>query len=202
MKLGAILGDTRGFTLAELLISAAMMASILAAAMVSVQVGTQSSVTATGRAEAQGNARFVLDRIVREVRAAGYDPTNAGFEAVTGQSASSVILQSDLNGNGVIEGPAGPCDPNALTERVRYRRVGTTILRSADPNDVACEATLIAGVQALEFTYLQANATVTAISADIRTIRVSLTVVPESATASQTGVMAATMADQARLRNR
>jgi Tfp pilus assembly protein PilW len=202
MRAAALVGDARGFTLAELLIGAAMMAVILATAVVGVQVGTQSSMIATGRAEAQGNARSALDRIVRDVRAAGYDPSSAGFAAITAPSASSITLQSDLNGNGVIDPPAGACDANALTERIRYRRVGNTILRSADPADVACEATIVAGVQALTFTYLQADGTVTAASADIRTIRVSLTVAPEGAPASQTGVMAATMRDQARLRNR
>jgi type IV pilus assembly protein PilW len=202
MTLTGVARDARGFTLAELLIGAAMMAVILGAAVVSVQVGTQSSTVATGRAEAQGNARYALDRIVREVRAAGYDPSNAGFAAITTQSPTSITLQSDLNGNGVIDAPAGVCDANALTERIRYRRIGDTIARSANPADAACEATIVGGVQALTFTYLHANGTATATSADIRTIRVSLTVVPESATVSQRGVMAATMTDQARLRNR
>jgi hypothetical protein len=62
-----------------------------------------------------------LERLARELRDAGYDPTGAGIEAVLVAEPTRVIFQRDLNGNGLI-------DPTR--ERVTYiLRPGETTLR-------------------------------------------------------------------------
>jgi hypothetical protein len=67
---------------------------------------------------------------------------------------------------------------------------------------VSCETTLIGGVQSLTFTYIGADGNTTATAANVRTIRVALTIQPESMGTYKVGTMAAAMTDQARLRNR
>ena len=196
------LAGPRGFTLVELLIVLLIAGLILGAAFASVQVGTRSSDIALGRTEAQSNGRVAIERMLADIRAAGYDPRLAGFDVVEAQSATSVILRADLNANGVLDAPAGGCDAGGSGERVRYRLNGTLLMRSTDPDNAACEAALIGGVTALALTYLRADGTVTAVASEVRSIRVSLTVRPESLTSSQVGTMTVTLVDQARFRNR
>ena len=196
------LGDDRGFTLVELLIVMVLAAFVLGATLASLQVGTRSSEIALGRTEAQSNGRVALERMIADIRSAGYDPRAAGFDVVEAQSASSVILRSDLDASGTLDPPAGVCDAGAAAERVRYRLSGGLLLRSTDPANAACEAALVGGVTALTLTYMRGDGTAAATAAEVRSIRVSITLRPESITGSQVGAMTATLVDQARFRNR
>ena len=67
---------------------------------------------------------------------------------------------------------------------------------------VACETTLIGGVQTLTFTYRGADNATTSTAANVRAIEVALTIQPESMGTYKVGTMAAAMTDRARLRNR
>lgn len=205
-RLRALVADQRGFTLVEMMVATAIMGFVLSAALLSLQAGTQASDATTGRAEAQSSIRFALDRMIADMRAAGYDPTINNFDPVDSASMSStqVMLNTDLNANGTLDAPAGTCDAAAQAERVRYRKSGTSLMRAVMTNatTVACETTLIGGVQSLTFTYLGANGATTATAASVRTIRVALTIQPESMGTFRIGTMAAAMTDQARLRNR
>jgi prepilin-type N-terminal cleavage/methylation domain-containing protein len=204
--LRALLGNQRGFTLVEMLVATAIMGFVLSAALLAVQAGTQASDVTAGRAEAQSTIRFALDRIIADMRAAGYDPTIANFDPIDSASmgTSTVMLNTDLNGNGTLDAPAGTCDASAQAERVRYRRSGTSLMRAVMTNatTVACETTFIGGVQTLTFTYLGSDGNTTATAASVRTIRVALTIQPEAMGTYKIGTMAAAMTDQARLRNR
>jgi prepilin-type N-terminal cleavage/methylation domain-containing protein len=210
MTLRSALRDARGFTLTELLVATAMMGFVLSAGLLALQAGTQASEVATGRAEAQSNVRFALSQMVGEMRGAGYDPTASGFDPVDGSSLalSTVQIVSDLNASGTIDAPANPCDASALAERVRYRLVGTDLMRAVmtSATTAACEAVVIGGVQSVSFTYLDASgATLPAAAASapsVRAIHVSLTLKPESITGARQGAGAATMSDRARFRNR
>ena len=73
--LRALLGNPRGFTLVEMLVATAIMGFVLSAALLAVQAGTQASDVTAGRAEAQSSIRFALDRMLADMRAAGYDPS-------------------------------------------------------------------------------------------------------------------------------
>jgi prepilin-type N-terminal cleavage/methylation domain-containing protein len=202
--------DQRGFTLTELLVAMAMMAFVLSAGLLALQAGTQASEVATGRAEAQSNVRFALGQIIADMRGAGYDPTGNGFDPVDGGTLAlaSVQIVSDLNANGAIDVPGNPCDASGPAERVRYRQVGTDLMRAVMTTNTvaACEAVLIGGVQSLTFTYMDANGTALPAAAasapNVRAIDISLTLKPESITGSRQGAGTATMRDRARLRNR
>lgn len=188
-----------GFTLTELLVAMVLAALILTGTTAAFQTGSQIVTASARQAEAQQGARWAILRMIEEIRGAGYDPTATpptfNFAAITNQTASSLTLQNDWNGDTAIA--AGACSWQA-TEQIRYQLVGANLNRSSNPGNAACDETVATGVQALTFTYLQENNTVTAVSANIRTVVVSLTVT------SGTGAFArtVTMVDRVRLRNR
>jgi hypothetical protein len=144
------------------------------------------------------------------MRGAGYDPTSNGFDPVDGSTLalSSVQLVSDLDADGTIDAPANPCDASAAAERVRYRLVGTELMRAVmtSATTAACESVVIGGVQSLSFTYLdESGATLPAAASSapsVRGIQISLSLKPESITGARQGAGAATMTDRARFRNR
>ena len=205
-RLRALVADQRGFTLVEMMVATAIMGFVLSAALLSLQAGTQASDVTTGRAEAQSSIRFALDRMIADMRAAGYDPTIANFDPIDSASmgASTVMLNTDLNANGTL-GRAGR----------RLRRLGPGRARAipqvghqphravmTSATTVACETTLIGGVQTLTFTYRGADNATTSTAASVRAIEVALTIQPESMGTYKVGTMAAAMTDRARLRNR
>lgn len=196
--------DQSGFTLAELLVALLMSVLVLAAGVSAFQFGLTATLATSDRAEAQQNARWAVERMIQEIRGAGFDPTRVppafNFDAIANQTATSLVLQNDFNGNGALD-PPGACDPTATTERVQYRLLNGTLTRSTDPANPACEVAVVGGVQALAFTYFQEDGvTPAAAPADIRVVAVTITTVPSAADPRFPGQ--ATMVDRVRLRNR
>lgn len=190
-----------GFTVIELLIALAMAGFVLAASGLAFQLGARTLRGGADQADAQQNARWALERMVQEIRGAGYDPTATAptynFDAIASQSATALTLQNDFNGNAVLDAP-GACDASALREKVAYRLVGTELRRSTNPPTNDCEAVVIGGVTALSFTYLDADGVATATAANIRTIVVTMTITSQTGgTGRSVGVV-----DRVRLRNR
>jgi prepilin-type N-terminal cleavage/methylation domain-containing protein len=199
-------GGQRGFTLAEMLVVTAVLGIIFAGVLAGLQVGVASSRVGTGRADAQSAARVGLDRIMRDIRSAGVDPTSNAFTAtavVSTAQSSQIVLNSDLDGSGAAVAPGlGTCDPAGDSEVVQYRVVANELRRSTNPASGGCEAALVGLVQGLTFQYLAADGTAPANNAAITTVVVTLTIAPEQVTGAQTGAMVVTMTDQARIRNR
>ena len=113
-------------------------------------------------------------------------------------------MQNDWNGNGVIE-PGVTVSVNGVQrgEQVTYSFVGSQLLRQESAIDAA-PVPLIGGIQALQFSYADETGAVTATTASIRTIVVSVTTSPETrqATTYDQGRVLVTMTDTARIRNR
>jgi prepilin-type N-terminal cleavage/methylation domain-containing protein len=202
-----------GFTLTELLVALGIMGLMLAAAAGTLQVGLGSVQASVDKADAQQNARLALERMVQEIRGAGYDPkavppTTYPFAAVAGRTATALTLQNNFNGSvgGVLGNgldPQGACDPLAPTaELVAYRLVGTELRRSTDPPTHACQAVVMTGVSALTFSYLDADGGTVPLSAssdgNVRSVVVS--VIGRSTSGGTE--YAVSMADRVRLRNR
>ena len=83
--------------------------------------GTTTYRWGAARVEAQQSARAALERMARELRGAGYDPTSAGIARIVIAEPARVAFQSDLDGDGVV-------DPTR--ERVTFvLRPGESILR-------------------------------------------------------------------------
>ena len=179
-----------GFTIVELLVALMVASLVVAATFTVLRQGEQGYLFAAAQLEAQQNARVALERMAREIRAAGFDPTGAGFPAIVSPAPTSFTIQNDWNGNGVID---------ANNEIVTYLLRSTTLRRNAGGG----AQPVIEGVQALTFTYLDGDGASTTVPERIRTVTIDLTV-RQSLTpgASVLDGPAVTMRTQARLRNR
>ena len=212
-----LLGSQRGFTLAEMLVVTAVLGVVFAGVLVGLQAGIASTRVGNGRAEAQSAARVGLDRIMRDIRSAGVNPTGNAFLAAGGACpcpvvstalANQMVINSDLDADGIITAPAAAaCDPAADSEVVQYTVAANALMRSVRPAAAACGAAIIGGAQSVTFQYLDSagNPVVgnaPASNMNITTVIVTLTVASEQMTGSQAGAMVVTMTDQARIRNR
>src|SRR5499425_3817073 len=95
----------RGHSLAEMLVAMALTSLLMAATLGMLQSGLAASGWGTRRVEAQQAVRVALERMARELREAGYDPTSAGIAALVVAEPTRVVLQRGLVGDGVIEAP-------------------------------------------------------------------------------------------------
>jgi type II secretory pathway component PulJ len=154
-----------GFSLAELLVSLAVLSLPLAGMFAILRVAVDAYGWGVGRVEAQQAARLALERIAGELREAGYDPTGAGIEPVVVAAPTLVTFQRDLNGNGLV-------DPTR--ERVSFLvRPGETVLRrdaggGAQP--------IIDGVRRLSLIYFDGTGAPVADPARVRSVRITLEV--------------------------
>jgi type IV pilus assembly protein PilW len=154
-----------GFSLAELLVSLAVLGLLLAGTFGILHGGLRAYDWGSARVEAQQSARAALERMVTELREAGYDPMGAGIEPITVATPDGVTFQRDLNGNGVV-------DPTR--ERVTFvLRPGESVLRrdaggGAQP--------LIEGVRRLRLTYFDRAGAPTTDASRVAAVRIHIEV--------------------------
>ena len=67
-----MLRDERGFTMTELLVVCALMGTVMGGVLSLLLVGQQSAATSAAKQDAQQNARMSLERMIEEIRQAGY----------------------------------------------------------------------------------------------------------------------------------
>jgi type IV pilus assembly protein PilW len=192
--------NQKGFTLIELLI-AMVVGGILIGAIYTTYSVQQEVFTAQNQvAEMQQNIRAALLLTTREIRMAGYDPvgtSGAGFEdsflpAPSGLRAGRIRFTldadesggllnvgsigerielgfsptDDANGDGI---PDADSDGDGIPDAVSFRR-------QIDTDDVAPPGfqAVADNIQAVEFQYLDATDSPTAVLADIRAVRFSI----------------------------
>ncbi len=151
----------RGHTLVEVLVATAVVGLVMAGTLGILGAGLRAYRWGTARIEAQQSARAALERMAKELREAGYDPTAAGVDAVLVAEPARLIVQRDLDGDGVI-------DPTR--ERVTFLlRPGESVLRrdaggGAQP--------LINGVKRFALTYMDAAGRHTTEAAAVASIEI------------------------------
>lgn len=155
-----------GISLVELLVALSIGMVILAA--VTATFITQSKVFDAQEQinQMQQNARGALDIIAREVKMAGYNPTQASFSGIT-YSASQLKILADISGPAPLYQSDGDTDePN---ENITYSFDSTNlrILRNSQ--------LLADNIQSFTFTYLDANGNPTTNTPNIRQIRIVIT---------------------------
>jgi len=150
-----------GFTLVELLVALMVAGLVLTATFGFLHQAQQSYLLAVARLEAQQSVRVALERMAREIQTAGFDPTGADFPAIVDPAPTSFTIQKDLSGDGVIDDTG---------ETVTYLLRGTTLRRNAGGG----AQPVIEGVQALAFTYLDADGAPTTLPEQIRAVRIDL----------------------------
>lgn len=124
------MNNERGFTLAEMLVVCSIVGLVMASLLGLVMSGQQAYWFGTTQVDAQQAARVAVERMVREIRDAGYEPmgpvTDPGqcpdttkyplypggeacykFVPITSASATALSLQYNWNGSDC----AAPCSP-------------------------------------------------------------------------------------------
>jgi len=209
------LGDIAGFTfnrrfmeesfdreLARAIRHESTVGLIMAGVLTIIMTGNQTYLTGSNQVEAQQAARVALELMAREIRGAGYSSLTVvacppmtscpivGDPVPGTLTATTLVVQNDTNANGTF----------AATERILYTLNGNNLQRRDYAVDAAPQ-TIVGGIEALTFTYLDENGAPTGKPEDLRSVQISLTTQPENQPATwQTGRV--TMSDQIRLRNR
>ena len=205
--MNAMLRSQRGYTLAEMLVVAAVVGVIMAGLFSMLSTGTQAYTVGTNRADAQQTARLAVDRLIREVRTAGHDPLATDtFAPVTALAAGTgFVIRNDWNGNGAIAANVTvTVDGVAHGEQVTYTFAGNTLTRQESNLDAAA-VTVATGISNMTIQYLDANdvavATPSGVNASlIRTVVLDVTAQPgTSVTSTQVAVRSQT---RVRIRNR
>ncbi|MFH1627689.1 MAG: prepilin-type N-terminal cleavage/methylation domain-containing protein, partial [Pseudomonadota bacterium] len=157
-------GRAGGFSLVELLIAMAVGLVVLGAmySVFTIQnktFGNQEELVAM-----QQNVRAGMDMMAREIGMAGYDPAGVNFAGVT-VSTSQLQIQADLDGNGAID--------STSQENVIYIFDSTNkqITRYIGAGNQA----FVENVDPFTFEYLDGSGNVTATSANVRRIRITIT---------------------------
>jgi type IV pilus assembly protein PilW len=119
--------ENRGFTLIELLVAMGLGLVVLGAVLKVFVSQNRTNAAQQEVAYAQQNVRAAMDLMAREIRSAGYDPEDNGFEGIKTATSNSIRILSNLSGD---DEAGDPDDPN---EDVTYTVNGSNQLtRSAN----------------------------------------------------------------------
>src|SRR2546430_1311610 len=117
---GSVADDAARVTLAELLVALVTFGLVAAAVVTLLDEGQRAWAYGAARAETQQSARVVMARLTAEIRGAGRG--GQGFDAVAVAAPEQIVLQQDLDGDGVIA---------ARGERGTWRLAGAILRRGA-----------------------------------------------------------------------
>jgi len=183
MKPQKLKKGNRGFTLIELLVAMALGLVILGAVVAVFVSQNRTNAAQQEVAYAQQNVRAAMDLIARDMRGAGYNPTNAGsFDGILAAHATYIRIQSDLNRDGDTNDPQ-PSDPDYGSvptapdqtdpnEDITYALDNLTLLRgqrianpaafsTTSPGQwTAQQVTMVGDVSNLQFGYVLKDGTV------------------------------------------
>jgi type IV pilus assembly protein PilW len=167
-----------GFTLPELFIAMAIGLIIAAAATSSFIVQRRSFSLQEEVGEMVQSARAAMDIMSREIRMAGYDPTEAGFDGVTpnyatvcGSLQAGPRLLADLRGANPDDPPDGAPDDGNEDITYCYDADNLQITRNTGGGNQE----FADNVQNVTFTYLDKDGNPTAVAADVKTVQLTIT---------------------------
>ena len=178
-----ILRTSKGFTLIELMISITIF-SIVIAGIITAKTGQQGqNITQQQAVEMQQNARAVMFLMKQELRMAGFNPHSqnygAGISAAGANTLSFTFVADDdcSDNDGDSADPGNCADPNVDEEG----ELDTIIYKLEDDdgdgdNDITKNAVVMAeNIQNLGFAYFDEDGNITAATADIKSIQITIT---------------------------
>jgi type IV pilus assembly protein PilW len=139
-----------GFSLAEILMATAISSVVLLALYLLYDLNQVTFLKGEQQADLQQNARIAMDRIVRELRLAGFYPEDPPViplvcpTAIQSATATSVRFIADIDSDGTTErveytrDPA--CTPNCIDDPPKIRRE-----RWSPPAGPTCTSWSVAG---------------------------------------------------------
>ncbi len=159
--------SNQGFTIVELLVG--MVVSLLAmGAIYSTFLSQHKSYLVQGEVAAmQQNLRAAMFYMQREIRMAGCDPLDTGNFGITAANANSITFTEDIGGSAVGNPPDGTLQAG---ENITYSRSGGNLARNVGGGNQA----VAQNIDALNFVYLDANGSTTALLADIRSVEITI----------------------------
>lgn len=127
------------------------------------------------KAEIQQSSRVALDLITRDLRRAGFDPSNTGASKIQGISVPATVETTRIR-------LVGDVDNDGVTDRVTYELDGNRqIIRTQERWDAgtaswtgATAAPVAGGIDSLQFQYWDGANGATTAAASVRRIRVSI----------------------------
>ena len=201
-----------GYTMAEMLVVAAVISLIMGGLLTLLTSGQQTYLVGSNRAEAQQTARLVLHRVAEEVRTGGYDPKNtATFAAITALTPPSAgfTIWNDWNANATID-TAVIVSVNGTNhgEQITYDVINGTHLRRQESQIDGSPVIVSNAISLITFQYLDADDIavgsphLASNAANIRTVVVTVTTTPDTQASSTSGQVSVTSTIRARVRNR
>ncbi len=211
MKTLRALRSQGGYTMTEMLVTAAVIGIVMAGLFSLIQTGSQMWIVGGNRSEAQQSARLVLHRMAEEVRTAGWDPTKASaFPAIQALTPpqTGFIISNDWSGDGAIQNNV-IIAVNGVNhgEQVTYDVVSNALRRQESRID-ASAVTITDAINSITFTYRDADGNVvasphlTANALNIRMVEISVTANPDHQASQTAQQVSVTSTVRARVRNR
>jgi type II secretory pathway component PulJ len=159
-----------GFSLLEALVATAIFGTVMVGLCTVYATSHRSYSRGSIRIEAQQNVRAAIGVAARDIRHAGYDPSDVintlPTTAIEVAAANTITLVGDVDGDDV-------------TDKVTYRRDGNRLIQEmaswvSGAWSTAVESELADDVVSLSFAYYDENDNVTATLADIRRVTIYL----------------------------
>jgi type II secretory pathway component PulJ len=148
-------------TLADLLVSMAVLGLTLGATLVTLEQGQRAWAVGTARVEAQQSGRAALAWLAAELRTAGQGTGPRRDAALSVAEPARVVLHVDRNGDGLIAG---------TTETVTWRLAGEILRRDAGGG----AQPVINGVRAFRLAYVDVVGAPTSEPAAVRRLTITL----------------------------
>jgi prepilin-type N-terminal cleavage/methylation domain-containing protein len=210
MSARAAVRSQGGFTMAEMLVTAAVIGLVMAGLFTLLSTGAQTWVVGTNRSEAQQNGRLVLQRLAEEVRGAGWDPRNTqSFAAIQALAPpqTGFVISNDWNADSLIQNNIVVA-VNGVNrgEQITYDFVDNTLRRRESQVDAS--PVTVTEVSSITFTYrnadddVVANPHLAANAPAIRTVEITVVTAPDHQPTSVAQQVSVTSTVRARVRNR
>jgi Tfp pilus assembly protein PilV len=164
-----------GFSLAEFLISSAIL-MIVAGSVFGLLSQTQRS--ASFQVEMQNvmeNTRFAMMTLERILQQAGNDPLETGFQGISEIGSAQVRVQADLTGSGSSATPAEPDkgDPDGDTTDAGE---DVTISYDADGHEIELNGQpIVSNIYGFDLQYYDKNGATTGIPDSVTKMRATIT---------------------------